>query len=169
MPSWRETRAISRVLRVLATVVLAGVVGCSAETSPRTPACNRLINDGPLVTATAVSTMPPAAAGGTIVDGTYELTATTLYLNADRQASPPPGTFSGVVEMAGNAMQQVFKINGSEWHYTASFTVTGVSISLLYTCPNAATESHSLTATADEFRIYDTDTDGTLEQVYRKR
>ncbi len=48
-------------------------------------ACNTLVADGPCVLIAWSSAAPPDdGLGGTIVDGTYDLTATTIY------RSPPP-------------------------------------------------------------------------------
>jgi hypothetical protein len=129
--------------------------------------CNTLVIDGPSVTAAAVSAAAPTPAGGAIEDGTYELTAMTLY--TDTSAAPPEGTFSAVFEIAGGVMQQASKINGSESRYTTTFTISGISVSMVDTCPRWSSETHSLTATPTDYRIYDTASSGTLEQIYTKR
>jgi hypothetical protein len=129
--------------------------------------CNTLVSDGPLVTGTAVSTAAPTPAGGAIEDGTYELTAMTFY--TDTSVGPPAGTLSAVFEIAGSVMQQVVKINGSEARYTTTFTISGISISMVDSCPRWNSETHSLTATPTDYRIYDTGSSGTLEQTYTKR
>jgi hypothetical protein len=114
-----------------------------------------------------VSTAAPTPAGGAIEDGTYELTAMTFY--TDTSVGPPEGTFSAVFEIAGGVMQQVSKINGSEVRYTTNFSISGISISMVDSCPKWYSETHSLTATPTDYRIYDTGSSGTLEQTYTKR
>ena len=148
--------------------VMLAVSACSDDDSPITvPTCNTLADDGPPVTATAVSATAPAPAGGTIEDGTYELTAMTLY--GGTSADLPPGTVSVVVEVTGSVMQQVIKINGSAGRYTTNFTTSGTSISLVDSCPKWTSETHSFSATPTDHRMYDTGTAGVLEQVYTKR
>jgi hypothetical protein len=142
--------------------------GCSSS-SPDTAVatCNALVDDGPPVTATAVSAVAPTPAGGAIGDGTYELTAMTLYTGT--AAAPPEGILSAVFEITGGVMQQVIKINGSEGRYTTTFTISGISISMVDSCPKWRSETHSLTATPTDYRIYDTARSGTLEQIFTKR
>jgi hypothetical protein len=155
--------------RWLALMALARVFSACSSDSSDTPvaSCNTLVDDGPSVTITAASAAAPTPVGGAIEDGTYELSAMTLY--TDTSADLPPGTLSAVFEITGDVMQQVSKINGSEQRYTTSFTISGISISMVDSCPSWSSETHSLTATPTEYRIYDSLTSGVLEQVYTRR
>ena len=143
----------------------AAVAGCSSDSSA--PACNTLTDDGPTITLMAVVGQAPTPAGGTVVDGTYVLAATTLYTAATTMI--PPTTSSAVIQIAGSTMQQVGLINGQEKRYTSTFTVTGTTVATTDTCPAPSMGSHQYTATTTELRIYDSATIGTLEQKYAKR
>ena len=105
--------------------------------------------------------------GGTIADGTYFFAGGTFYSSGTVTA--PQGTFSAVFEIAGNTMQQVGSVNGSERRYTSTFTTSGTTISTIDSCPAADSAMHQFTATADAFDIYDSSTQGTLEQKYTRR
>ena len=68
----------------------AAVAGCSSDSSaPASTACNTLTNDGPTITLMAVIGQAPTPAGGTVVDGTYVLGATTLYTAATTMMDSP--------------------------------------------------------------------------------
>jgi hypothetical protein len=146
----------------------AAVAGCSSDSSaPASTVCNTLTDDGPTITLMAIIGQAPTPAGGTVVDGTYVLAATTLYTAATTMI--PPTTSSAVIQIAGSTMQQVGQINGQEKRYTSTFTVTGTSVATTDTCPAPSMGSHQYTATATELRIYDANPIGTLEQKYTKR
>jgi hypothetical protein len=150
----------------------AGVGGGATGGGGGTPAtCNVLIDDGPVVTPTAVAATAPTPAGGTLVDGTYDLTALTLYTGPGVSASPPSGTFSAVYQITGNIAQQVGRLNGSEARYTSTFTISGTTFLSADTCPmpKQNSDSVSITATPTGFRVYDSVTGGILEQSYTKR
>ena len=140
-----------------------------ADGTPAT--CNALVDDGPVVTPTAVAATAPTPAGGNLVDGTYDLTALTLYTGLGVSASPPSGTFSAVYQIAGNVAQQVGRLNGSEARYTSTFTISGTRFLSADTCPvpKQNSDSVSISATPTGFRVYDSVRGGILEQRYTKR
>lgn len=158
-----RVRLLTRALPL--TLALATTPGCSM--GEESPACNHLVNDGPTVMATTLTTAPPTPTGGMVVDGLYELTASNLF-------GAPAGfsssdTFNAVFEVEGNVMQQVGRINGDERRYTSTYTISGSTISTVDTCPAPDSGSYGISADATGFTIYTTQSGLTLEQVYRKR
>lgn len=145
------------------------VWGCSSGSDGTGGACNSLVNDAPLVTLSAVADTAPAPAGGSIAGGIYELSAMTLYTGPGGSTVAPDMTASAVIQIAGQTMQQVGSIDGAEKRYTSTFTISGTTISTTDTCPAPDTGSHSLTATSTEFRIYDANAQGALQQTYTMR
>jgi hypothetical protein len=141
---------------------------CSSGSSGRA-ACNTLVDDGPDVSFVAMATAAPVPTGGTIAEGTYELSALTLYTGPGGSTTAPGGTFSAVFEISGNTMQQVGSEDGVEKRYTSTFTISGSTVSTVDSCPVSDSSTHSLSATPTELRIYDSGTVGTLEQAYAKR
>lgn len=116
------------------------------------------------MTPTSGVLVPPSPMGGSFADGVYELTAMTLY-----GGTPPADDLSAVFEIAGTTMQQVGRIGSVEKRYTSTFTTSGTTVSTTDTCPAPDSGSHSFTATATSFAIYDSVATGTLEQRYTRR
>jgi hypothetical protein len=118
--------------------------------------------------ATKVAGSAPTAAGGTIADGTYSLTALTAYTGV----GGPTGTFgpstSVFLTISGSTMQQVGHINGQERRYTTTIMTSGTSLSTMDTCPTPKGATHSYTATALALRIYDSTGGLSVEQTYSK-
>jgi hypothetical protein len=76
---------------------------CSAGT-PAGQACNAVEDVGPLVTPTCTTGAVATGAGGTMLDGTYVLTAQTYY----NVPTCPPVQISGTIEIMGNCIQLAF-------------------------------------------------------------
>jgi hypothetical protein len=92
------------------TCFLAAATGLAACSSPVSAACsgngaacNAPITDiGPMVTPTCSTATPPTALGGTYTDGTYALTAETLYQS---DACVPGSPVSQTLLVAGGCEQ----------------------------------------------------------------
>jgi len=161
-----EHAVVVRILCFLGAGLLVGLAGCSSDgDAPAAGACNTLANDGPLVMAMASTAVAPTPAGGTVTDGTYQLTAATLY----SAAALPPSTAHGIFQITGNTMQQVGDVNGTESRYTSTYTTSGSTVSTTDTCPAPKSATHGFTATSTTLRIYDDTPLGKLEQTYTKR
>jgi hypothetical protein len=127
--------------------------------------CNALVGDAPSVTSTNSPAKAPTPAGGTLSDGTYVLTSTTIYT-----ALPFPGMkLSSLMQIAGNTIQQVATMNGEEKRFTTSFTTAGSAIVMTDTCPVRKSGTYTFTATPSELRMYLTSPVGKIEQTYTKR
>jgi hypothetical protein len=147
-------------------VVPIGSVACSSDSPSAPAACNALVNDGPTITIMASTSGAPAPTGGTIVDGTYVLTAATVF----GVSSIPQVTASAVFQFSGNTMQQVGTVNGQLKRYTSTFTTMGTSISTTDTCPAPDMGTYGFSATATEISVFDTRAAlGVLGQTYTKR
>ncbi|MGH7435723.1 MAG: hypothetical protein ACRENE_08610, partial [Polyangiaceae bacterium] len=125
--------------------------------------------DGPMVKATEVAAAAPTPGGGTIADGTYQLTALTAYLGVGGPAVALMLTASEVQTISGTTIQEAGIIDGQESRYTTKFTTSGTSLTTHDTCPLESSATHGYTASAMELRIYDAMGGFTLEQVYTLR
>jgi hypothetical protein len=127
----------------------------SDATSDSAAACNALDVQGAAITKTTNAGAPPAMTGGTIVAGTYLLTAMDKY-NGTQGSNTHRETWvftAGHVELAiqdsekGNVVQR----------YSASYATTGTNgIVLTFTCPAAVagmakTSQFTATATAIKY------------------
>jgi hypothetical protein len=126
---------------------------CSANV-PAGQACNALTDVGSLVTPTCATGAMPRGTGGTIVDGTYVLTAQTYY----NEAACSPVAISGTIELAGGCLQLVAAAPlGTTGSFT--FTVQGADMTMTETCVNPAgatpdAPTTTFTATPTSFTRY---------------
>ena len=159
-------------------VVVVGTVtfsGCSSDNSATSQnsvtqsVCNDLVNTAPTVTANWVATAAPTPAGGTIVDGTYVLTAVTEYSGPGGSTGPTSTSTSLLLTISGNTMQQVGRIGGQERRYTTLISTSGTTLTGTDTCPEPNTLQVQYTATASELRVYSNGSAITLEQVCTKQ
>lgn len=153
---------------------LMGAVGCSSESDT---GCNSLPNDGRVVTAVAATpldaaTIAPVGSGGRIPDGTYELTQATF----DGPSSDLPDLkVQAVIQVAGNTMQQVGSVNGEEFRYTSTYSLSGSTITTTDSCPAADTSTDGFSLTVDQdltrtgFIVRQSVTGGTLDLTHWQR
>ncbi|HEX7672146.1 MAG TPA: hypothetical protein VF395_21270 [Polyangiaceae bacterium] len=159
--------ALASLLLIFA---LAACGGCSSDTSPGTePICNKVVDDAADVVPTASAEAVPTASGGTILPGTYELSAVTVYVGAGASTDLPAQTLSQVFVITKDVIEQASKVNDVESHATTSFSVSGATLSTKDTCPAPRSEDLEFTATDTDLRLYAVRSRGTFEQVYTLR
>jgi hypothetical protein len=145
------------------SIVLAA--GCTPD-PVALPVCNTLVVDAPIVDATAMAAVAPGAAGGTIADGRYRLSAITLYTGPNGSTTAPDLHIAAVFEISGDVIQQAGFINDRESRFTSRYTASGTTLSIVDTCPYSDFGMSSYSATPTTFSIYVAAQGGTLEQVY---
>jgi len=97
--------------------------------------CNTIVPAGQSVSVSEVQMTPPAPAAGTVADGTYQLTAETLY--ADNGLLPE---LDGGI--AGTAQPTTIVVSGTTWQWAGGDESTGVP-----TTYSASTSGTTLTLT----------------------
>lgn len=117
--------------------------------------CNGLTNSGPLVVANQVAEDAPAPLGGTIVDGTYYLTASIVYTG--------PGGATGPIG-SGGAETHVYRsgelrlvVTDGEGTRSAMllYLTNGNEITFVFECPDLAPPPfEAYTATAQAVTLY---------------
>lgn len=124
---------------------------------PTTGACNSIAIAAPSVSATkgvaAAGTLMPTPEGGTLVDGTYFLTAHESF-----GVDPKPMTYKTVLVFAGGKLELAqIRNNGAEERANFAVTVTKTSFSALSTCPSTGQSLayDSYTATPTQIRLFD--------------
>jgi hypothetical protein len=151
----------------LAVALVAFGPACSDDSANRpNVVCNELVNDGPDVTYEVVTGTVPTPTGGTVTDGTYELTALHLY---DWTMPTPTAVLSGTIVFEGNTMQQALSRDFVETRYTSTYTISGTMFTMTDTCPAAAVDQASFSATANDFTFYKDNDGATIEVVFSKR
>ncbi len=96
-------------------------------------ACNALVNSAQAVTIQQVAMDPPSPTGGTIADGTYDLTAVAIYTGPNGP-SGPSGTSQTTIAIAGDTIQVVG--NGQPERRTVTLATMGSTFTATDTCPD---------------------------------
>jgi hypothetical protein len=131
---------------------------CSASVPAGQP-CNTLANVATAIAPTCVTGTMPAGTGGTIVDGTYVLTAQTYY----NLPSCPTASISETVVISGGCFQIVFSVGTFAGNASASVAVEGNNYTETSTCtflnfaPSAVSQDgpgKTYTATATTFTLF---------------
>jgi hypothetical protein len=129
------------------------------------PACNDLANIAVPVEVHAVAAPPPAPEGGTLVDGTYVVTASTLYTGEGGASGATGDEVRMTVRIRGAQADSVFDgVNRS-----AVLTVDGTRVHSASTCPSKASDAVGFTSTGEGFALFLTRSEGTLVQTFSKR
>lgn len=103
--------------------------------------CNTVQNSASTVVATSATGSPPAyTQGGTISDGTYWLTAITVY-----SPSSTPQSFQETVQVSGSLWNRVLTQSGMTRRDTELLGLQGASGTLTYSCDSSG-ELQSLSA-----------------------
>jgi hypothetical protein len=120
--------------------------GCGTEldasVAPETPdatagyACNDVVLGVATLTATTIPASLPAALGGTIADGTYDLTGWTTYTGPGGATGPTScvPAWATVVITAGRG-QFVDHCCGAQQRYNADLRSVGTTLVVTQTCP----------------------------------
>ena len=93
--------------------------------------CNMVTNGAPVIAQQYAPGDPPAPSGGTIVDGTYFVTAATIF-TADAGATGPTGALIRETDVISGT---TFQIASGSLSQTGSFTTNGTAIAIAITCP----------------------------------
>jgi hypothetical protein len=104
-------------------------------------ACNTLTNSGPVVVVTTASGQPPPLSGGSIVPGTYYLTALVGYTGVDSGSSLSPGRLTQeTVQISAGALDYVLKQGtvdggfGADSRGTFTYTVSSGNLMVNSVC-----------------------------------
>ena len=107
--------------------------------------CTALPIQGAVVDQNAVTGDPPNGSGGTVADGTYDLTLATLYAGAAGTPGPTGLQFRGVLRLSGGTFERVHEeaITGQppqEERTSGTFAAGGSTFSLSRDCPLPAAQ-----------------------------
>ena len=117
----------------------------SDAASDAAPSCNALANAAPIVSVEQGASDPPAPQGGTVVDGTYWLTAAVVYTGPSGPTGMT-GTAQTTLLVQGGTVQMA--TSGTPATRTVTFTTSGTDLDSVDTCPDTDSRSSGYTATA---------------------
>ncbi len=112
--------------------------------------CNTVVNSAPVVTVMQVAADPPALNGGSIADGTYEMTAVAIYTGADGPTGAS-GTAQTTVVVSGATLQVVSA--GEPPTRTVTLATNGTAFTATDTCPDSTVSNGTFSANATSFSI----------------
>jgi hypothetical protein len=145
---------------------------CGTSTDPSSGSgCNTLDATGPCVVESVGSGTAPAAAGGTIAAGTYDLTSMIRY--AGSSTSETRRETLMVSSVVGNSFAiQITQITGTSVRRQAGTVVaSGTTVTFTPTCPVGGDGGGTAgyTATETTFTLFDTEGGGVRTSVFSKR
>lgn len=108
--------------------------------------CDPFNNVGAVVTPTSDPGAPAAMSGGTVVEGTYALTAWVQY-NGTTTSTPRQETFV----FAGGTIKHTELKNAAQQVLAGTYSTSGTTITFAITCPQAMSIPLQYTATATSF------------------
>jgi hypothetical protein len=99
--------------------------------------CIALVNEAPLVQQMNVAGDPPTPMGGTVVDGTYFITAASVY-GSDAGVGPTGNNFQNmsVVSGGGTLYALVAGVGNGASMSNGTIATSGANITLTQTCPS---------------------------------
>jgi hypothetical protein len=109
-----------------------------AAPPPDAPQCNGLANSASEIERTQVASNAPAAAGGTIPEGTFELTSDTVYTGPGGETGGTGVTRQVTMALSAGGTLEVVQLN-SGVQARRSFTISTAStdLTLSQTCPGS--------------------------------
>ncbi len=134
--------------------------------------CNTLVEQGPKVSGVTSTGTAPAAVGGTIVAGTYVMTALTYYTS-----SLPNGTVfapaSATIDLTPTSIALVgTDSDGNVARSTVTIATNGPDLSYVATCAFAASDAGAapdakvqFTATPTTFSMYQEYAGGDVQEI----
>lgn len=124
-------------------------------------ACSSIQNVAANVTANQVDESIPTAVGGSLVDGTYVLTATTYYTGAGGATGPTGKAQALTMKIAAGTFEQVVSDDGVPSTPTSgTITISGTGWTHANTCPFAISLPFTYDASPAALKLYLTGSGG---------
>ncbi len=126
-------------------------VGCSGSGSTGGAGpCNTLVNNAPMVSKNVNAGAAPTMTGGTLMDGTWFLTRMDRYNN-----STGSSTHRETWVFSGSQAQIVTdkSTDATQKHFSATYAISGSTLTLSVTCPMQLTLMSAFTATATTLQV----------------
>ena len=117
-------------------------------------ACNALVNSAPEVAPVYVPADLPVPAGGELSDGTYHVTANSIYTGPGGGSGPTGASIRNTFDFRTGVLQGVtWYVGRGERRFTAAFSASGTWLSLAPLCGEVEEGNFGFTASGGELRI----------------
>lgn len=158
--------------RALAALLFAAsTVGCGGDDDDSSASCTSLHSEGFVGATLEYDATPEPPTGGVITEGTYQLTAYSVYLSSDSPVLPKCGGLSDVLLLSSggfeHALSCYFDANDPDSRvgggvYAGSYFVSDTDFSFNQKCPNAKLETFSYSAEPATLRFLSPDPTGSF-------
>ncbi|MDB4932299.1 MAG: hypothetical protein JWM10_4783 [Myxococcaceae bacterium] len=133
-------------------------------------ACHSLGNRASLVAEAEVAADPPAPRGGAILDGVYELTATTRWRGVTGLPGPAGRPARTTLSLRSGRYESISTdARGEEFRHAGTFEARATLWRLFVDCPVSTTSDFQYTAHDDVFTVFLTTDGATVTSVYTRR
>lgn len=135
----------------------ADVTDASIDARPiDAAACNAVVNQGTLLAIQQVAQAAPTPAGGTILDGTYVVTASTIYTGVGGLTGPNGSMVQATSVNSAGTYQYVDEGGGTVNRSIGTFSTGATDITITQTCPDPTQLTFTrFDASATTLTIYD--------------
>jgi hypothetical protein len=103
-------------------------------------ACNDVALTGVLVDRIGINGDPPVGVGGTVVDGTYDLTGYSVYVGAGGVAGPTGISARGTIRISGGRIDEITEFSGSgpttQARKSSGYSAASATFATTEICPN---------------------------------
>ena len=122
---------------------------------PQTASCNSVANGATPIDVLLVTGQPPKMTGGTIVDGTYDLTSFRKFTSGTTGTNDTGYRETMVISNAGTKIERVMisKKLQKTGRATGTQVPTGTAVAVTYTCPQQGTINAEYTAGPNRFEV----------------
>jgi hypothetical protein len=139
--------------------VITGVDASASDTSTGSDAlvgCNDLVYGGAGLTNDIIAQDPPTATGGTIADGTYNLTNYKWYMGTSATPGKGAHTLKATIRITGTTIDSLQNLDGVETRATGTFTTSNATktISITWSCGKNGAESQGYTVGVNKILAY---------------
>jgi hypothetical protein len=116
-------------------------------------ACNDVVLTGVLIDRIGVNGDPPVGVGGTVVDGTYDLTGYSVYVGVGGVAGPTGISARGTIRIAGGKLDEITELSGSgpttQVRKSSGYNAAAATFATTESCPSVGGGSQRQFTAAD--------------------
>jgi hypothetical protein len=134
--------------------------GADANGVDASPCNADLVLTGQIVDRIGVTGEPPVATGGVIMDGTYDLTALSVYVGISGVGGPTGITARSTINITAPRIDQVLELGGAgktptQMRRSSTYGVSGAQFATTEICPTGQALSRQFTVTGSTLVLTD--------------
>lgn len=137
----------------------AGDGGAGAGDAGDAGSCNTFTNDGNAVEQDRIVGDPPTGTGGSITDGTYELTQARLYVGASGTPGPSGVTYRAVLRLTNGKLERTTSMQANqgatpiETRTFGDLVAGGSTFTVTQSCPTPFQDQYTYSVVTNTLNI----------------